>query len=489
MTLQYTVTASLLNLFSDAYSSVRLSIVAAAGTPAAFYVALPDSLANDEHVQAVFTPAKGSLATPVTFDIFFPLFGNVNSIDFRIFPQSTDITNITPETPNFIFTLNTTVKAMGHALLLRFEDKEANTRVLKTINSPGPDLSAPATYTWTGTTVPALTARLANCIAHVTDFNNSKFFEDVAFTNNGQNVDIMQDPSRGGKGHIYFFTNAAGLAVLNIRAGNTPNAARLIYHPFAGEASETSRIVIYNPNQLSRGFEEATPVKNPFTFNNIPGGDQPVFEINNFNNPPNLENGASLYILINDRYDSTIPATSERVNRFTTTQRFINTSNGAFPEKNNIRYIYVTRNGIVHNTRQFAFFCFGNINQVNFDVALAWNTETNSLPTPNPRPALPAEGRVRANYNKVSRVLSWNITHSGLSGAVTVAHFHGPASTNQTANVIIDFNVNNNPIVGSQQLTEDQERQLLSGLWYCNVHTEQNPTGEIRGQMWKNINN
>jgi len=36
---------------------------------------------------------------------------------------------------------------------------------------------------------------------------------------------------------------------------------------------------------------------------------------------------------------------------------------------------------------------------------------------------------------------------------------------------------------GETVLTVDQGRELLNRLWYINVHTEMNPSGELRGQV------
>ena len=36
---------------------------------------------------------------------------------------------------------------------------------------------------------------------------------------------------------------------------------------------------------------------------------------------------------------------------------------------------------------------------------------------------------------------------------------------------------------GTATLTDQQAADLMAGRWYANVHTAQNPTGEIRGQM------
>lgn len=52
-------------LFNDEYYYVVSTVTSVAGTLLAFYLALPASLTNDEHVQAVFTPAPGSQASSV----------------------------------------------------------------------------------------------------------------------------------------------------------------------------------------------------------------------------------------------------------------------------------------------------------------------------------------------------------------------------------------------------------------------------------------
>jgi hypothetical protein len=39
------------------------------------------------------------------------------------------------------------------------------------------------------------------------------------------------------------------------------------------------------------------------------------------------------------------------------------------------------------------------------------------------------------------------------------------------------------PIKDQAVLTDSQAKDLLSGNWYFNVHTAQNPGGEIRGQL------
>ena len=84
------------------------------------------------------------------------------------------------------------------------------------------------------------------------------------------------------------------------------------------------------------------------------------------------------------------------------------------------------------------------------------------------------------------RVVTWNVTHTGLSGAPTAAHFHGPSTTLENAPVIVVFNPPvTSPFKGQQTLTAEQATQFLGGLWYINIHTPAYPGGELRGQVPK----
>ncbi|BCF95807.1 CHRD domain-containing protein [Paraburkholderia sp. PGU19] len=94
-------------------------------------------------------------------------------------------------------------------------------------------------------------------------------------------------------------------------------------------------------------------------------------------------------------------------------------------------------------------------------------------------------GALNATFDTSTKTLNWTATYESLSGPVTMAHFHGPAPVGQNAKVQvpIDKNALASPIKGSATLTEQQVTDLMGGQWYFNVHTAQNPTGEIRGQV------
>jgi len=95
-------------------------------------------------------------------------------------------------------------------------------------------------------------------------------------------------------------------------------------------------------------------------------------------------------------------------------------------------------------------------------------------------------GSASMTFDDITKILSWDISWSGLSGPAVVAHFHGAATPNQNAAVQVDFFTIggfSNPSIGSTVIDNAQAADLLAGLWYINIHTAINPGGEIRGQV------
>ena len=85
-----------------------------------------------------------------------------------------------------------------------------------------------------------------------------------------------------------------------------------------------------------------------------------------------------------------------------------------------------------------------------------------------------------------TNLFSWDIQWSGLSGTITVAHFHGPATPSQNAGVQVNFGAISgltSPSIGSTTIDDTQEADVLAGLWYINIHSTNFPGGEIRGQV------
>ncbi|HET6432913.1 CHRD domain-containing protein [Dyella sp.] len=93
-------------------------------------------------------------------------------------------------------------------------------------------------------------------------------------------------------------------------------------------------------------------------------------------------------------------------------------------------------------------------------------------------------GTVDATLDTDTHRLDYTIDYSGLSGPVTVAHFHGPAGAGTEAGAL-------QPIDGPyasgmhRTVTVDAATQaaMLKGMSYVNLHTKAFPKGEARAQL------
>jgi hypothetical protein len=114
---------------------------------------------------------------------------------------------------------------------------------------------------------------------------------------------------------------------------------------------------------------------------------------------------------------------------------------------------------------------------VKFHAVLAPGTEV-------PPVARAGSGTADATLNTETHKLSYDLTFSGFSGPVTMAHFHGPAKAGATGGVALALGMNPvSPLHGEATLTAAQQADLLAGKWYANLHTAANPKGAARGQM------
>ncbi len=92
-----------------------------------------------------------------------------------------------------------------------------------------------------------------------------------------------------------------------------------------------------------------------------------------------------------------------------------------------------------------------------------------------------ATGTADVTVDTNAKTVSWTVTVQDLTGDATAAHIHGPASETETAPPVIDMS--DAIMDGSADITDEQMTALKDGQYYVNVHTEQNPGGEIRGQL------
>jgi hypothetical protein len=104
-----------------------------------------------------------------------------------------------------------------------------------------------------------------------------------------------------------------------------------------------------------------------------------------------------------------------------------------------------------------------------------------------PPVATSGTGEVDLTFDPATRVITWNIPYNGLSSAVTLAHFHGPAMPGRSGPVAVWLAERGtppgNPITGQATLTPEQALQFAAGDWYVNVHTQSHPGCELRGQV------
>ncbi|UKJ09219.1 CHRD domain-containing protein [Solitalea lacus] len=126
------------------------------------------------------------------------------------------------------------------------------------------------------------------------------------------------------------------------------------------------------------------------------------------------------------------------------------------------------------------------INTSMFDVSGVLNAQSEVPPVISV-----ATGSLSGTYDGDINLLTYSITWSNLTGAASAMHFHGPAAPGVSASPTLTIQGFPAAAAGSYSsqatLTEDQERQLLDGNWYLNIHTPTNPNGEIRGQVQTNL--
>ena len=94
------------------------------------------------------------------------------------------------------------------------------------------------------------------------------------------------------------------------------------------------------------------------------------------------------------------------------------------------------------------------------------------------------KGTVDGSIDTATKVMTYTVTYSGLTGPATAAHFHGPAEPGKNAGVLVPIPPPlTSPIKGTATLTDAQIADFKDGKIYVNVHTAENKGGEIRGQV------
>ena len=97
----------------------------------------------------------------------------------------------------------------------------------------------------------------------------------------------------------------------------------------------------------------------------------------------------------------------------------------------------------------------------------------------------PGTGSADVTFDTATKLLTWKVTYSGLTGPATMAHFHGPGEVGKNAPVVVPIPNAASGVDGSATLNDAQAADLVAGKYYINVHTDANKGGEIRGQVTK----
>jgi hypothetical protein len=96
-----------------------------------------------------------------------------------------------------------------------------------------------------------------------------------------------------------------------------------------------------------------------------------------------------------------------------------------------------------------------------------------------------ASGQGTVTLNEAETNITVNMSFSGLSSEQTAAHIHGAAPVGTNAPVL--FALPNGTVTNQTfEVTPAQVAQLKAGMMYFNVHTNNFPNGEIRGQILPN---
>jgi hypothetical protein len=99
-----------------------------------------------------------------------------------------------------------------------------------------------------------------------------------------------------------------------------------------------------------------------------------------------------------------------------------------------------------------------------------------------PTNASTATGTGSFTLNDAETELAILVTFSGLTSAQTAAHIHGPAAPGVNAGVRFGFPLGS-PVNLVWAIPPADVVSLKAGLLYVNVHTQNFPGGEIRGQI------
>src|SRR5919201_2713594 len=142
--------------------------------------------------------------------------------------------------------------------------------------------------------------------------------------------------------------------------------------------------------------------------------------------------------------------------------------------------------------------CKSSTTRVEYNAQLAGSSE---VPAVQSNGSGTFTGTIDAN-----NVLNYTLTFTGLTSNATLAHIHGPASTTQSAGILVNLNAPSegrtitlggtsgsgsgtiNLTTLTTPVSGDSLLKLLdNGQAYVNIHTANYGGGEIRGQLTRRV--
>ncbi len=106
------------------------------------------------------------------------------------------------------------------------------------------------------------------------------------------------------------------------------------------------------------------------------------------------------------------------------------------------------------------------------------------------KPDSNALGNALLTLDTETNMLCYSISFTDLDGVETAAHFHGPAGAGDDASPLFDITGGSGPSpVGSPKtgcvgpVTNEEKVWLRKSEIYINIHSDDFPGGEIRGQV------
>lgn len=99
----------------------------------------------------------------------------------------------------------------------------------------------------------------------------------------------------------------------------------------------------------------------------------------------------------------------------------------------------------------------------------------------------PGSGIAEFVLDRPTQRFEWTITYGGLTSDAVAAHVHGPQTPGGNAGVLFNLAPDGmtSPLTGSVELNDGELEYLLTGRMYVNIHSQQYPAGELRGQIMR----